>query len=357
MKQEMRGLLLHFGANLWYDEWIDKSKPRSVKAATDYLQLDEALWRETTDRMAAGGLNTVVIDVAESIVYPSHPELAVKGSWSVERFRAELARLRKIGLTPLPKLNFSTAHDTWLKDYGRMVSTPEYYSVRRDVLRDVCEIFDHPEYVHIGFDEEMAEFQKKYAYCVMRQGELWWHDFLFMVKTCEDLGMRAWAWSDYAWWHPCEYIRRTPKSVLLSDWYYPVDFDLRSALARNRWALRNYIDFDNAGFDQVPTGTNYSPELVENFPRLVEFCDAHISPDRLKGYLQTPWAVMIPEYRDLVLRSVDIAVETFRKRGSLPSAAQKRYSAAENAKLVLPPDADAKIAERKRRDPNYNAYW
>ena len=48
MKQEMRGLLLHFGANLWYDEWIDKSEPRSDQVATDYLQLDEALWRETT---------------------------------------------------------------------------------------------------------------------------------------------------------------------------------------------------------------------------------------------------------------------------------------------------------------------
>ena len=357
MKQEMRGLLLHFGANLWYDEWIDKSEPRSDQTATDYLQLDEALWRETTDRMAAGGLNTVVMDVAEAIVYPSHPELAVKGSWSVERFRAELARLRKIGLTPLPKLNFSTAHDTWLKDYGRMVSTPEYYKVCRDVIRDVCEIFDHPECIHIGFDEEMAEFQKKYAYCVVRQGELWWHDFLCMVKVCEDLGMRAWAWSDYAWWHPCEYIRRAPKSVLMSDWYYSGNFDLQSAIARNRWALRNFIDFDNAGFDQVPTGTNHNQKHLDNFPRLVEFCDAHISPDRLKGYIQTPWSVMIPKYRDRVLQAVDIAVETFRNRGPLPSAAQKRYSAAENAKLTLPPDADAKIAEQKRRDPGYNAYW
>ena len=39
VKQEMRGLLLHFGANLWYDEWIDKSEPRSDQVATDYLHL------------------------------------------------------------------------------------------------------------------------------------------------------------------------------------------------------------------------------------------------------------------------------------------------------------------------------
>ena len=356
-RKEMRALLLHFGANVWADEWTDRSKPRSAKVATDYLQLDEALWRETTDRMAAGGLNTVVIDVAEALIYPSHPELAVRGSWSVERFRAELARLRKIGLTLLPKLNFSTAHDTWLKEYGRMVSTPEYYKVCRDVIRDVCEIFDHPEFLHIGFDEEMAEYQKKYVHCVMRQGELWWHDFLFFVKTCEDLGMRAWAWSDYGWWHPCEYVKRTPKSVLLSDWYYSTKFDLQAAIARNRWALRNFIDFDNAGFDQVPTGTYFNASLAENFPRLVDFCDAHIAPHRLKGYLQTPWTVMIPQYHDLTLRAVDIAVETFRKRGALPSAAQRRYSAAENAKLVLPPDADRKIAEQKRREPGYVAHW
>lgn len=66
---------------------------------------------------------------------------------------------------------------------------------------------------------------------------------------------------------------------------------------------------------------------------------------------------MIPKYRDRVLQSVDIAVETFRKRGALPSAAQKRYSAAENAKLVLPPDADERIAEQKKREPGYVAHW
>ena len=281
-RREMRALLLHFGANLWTDEWSDKWKPLRAKVATDHLQLDEALWRETTDRMAAGGLNTVVIDIAEALIYPSHPELAVRGSWSVERFRAELARLRKIGLTPIPKLNFSTAHDTWLKEYGRMVSTPEYYRVCCDLIRDVCEVFDHPEFLHIGFDEEMAEYQKKYVHCVMRQGELWWHDFLFFVKTCEDLGMRAWAWSDYGWWHPCEYVKRTPRSVLLSDWYYSTRFDLQAAIAQNHWALRNFIDFDNAGFDQVPTGTYFNTSLAENFPRLVDFCDAHIAPHRLK---------------------------------------------------------------------------
>ena len=46
-RREMRALLLNFGANLWTDEWSDKWNPLRAKVATDHLQLDEALWRET----------------------------------------------------------------------------------------------------------------------------------------------------------------------------------------------------------------------------------------------------------------------------------------------------------------------
>ena len=358
-KREMRGLLLHFGANLWYETWKRPGKPRSAQVATDYLQLDEGLWRETTDRMAAKGLNTVVIDLAEAVIYPSHPELAVKGSWTVDRFRAELERLRKIGLTPYPKLNFSAAHDTWLKDYGRMLSTPTYYKVCRDLIRDVAEIFDRPEFLHIGMDEELPMYQLPdvYEMCIVRRGELWWHDFLYLVKECEAAGMRAWAWSDYAWWHPRTFVTRCPKSVLLSDWCYCTNFDLAHEVADGRWAIRNFIDFDNAGFEQVPTGSNYNPTVTKGFGPLVDFCDAHIAPERLRGYLQTPWAVMIPKYRDRVLASVDIAAAKFSERGELPSAAQRRYSAEENRKLVLPDDADEQIAARKAKNPNYFAPW
>jgi hypothetical protein len=45
------------------------------------------------------------------MVYPSHPELAVKGSWSPEKMKSELARLRALGLEPIPKRNFSASHD------------------------------------------------------------------------------------------------------------------------------------------------------------------------------------------------------------------------------------------------------
>ena len=65
-----------------------------------------------TQRMQKVRMNMVVIDLGEAIQYQSHPELAVKGTRPVEKFRKELARLRAMGLEPIPKLNFSTTHCT-----------------------------------------------------------------------------------------------------------------------------------------------------------------------------------------------------------------------------------------------------
>ena len=120
----MWAMLLQFGHNMWREVY-------------DHVRLDENLWREVTERFAESGGNLLLIDLAEQVLYPSHPELAVKGTWSPDRMRKELDRLRGLGLEPIPKLNFSTCHDFWLKDYSRMVSTPEYYKVCADVIKDV----------------------------------------------------------------------------------------------------------------------------------------------------------------------------------------------------------------------------
>ena len=244
--KEMRGMFLQLGNNMWSDvpvkDWaLTKKEDLAEVSSLDVLRFDEEVWRRLTDRMVQKGFNAVVMDLGEGCIYPSHPELAVKGSWSAERLQKELARLRGIGIEPIPKLNFSTCHDTWLKEYGRMVSTPEYYRVCADVIRDVCEIFDKPRLLHLGYDEENFGNQRKYAYAVVRQGELWWHDFLFFVKTVEKLGMRPWIWSDYIWRHKDEFLSRMPKSVMQSNWYYRQWFDFESIPKERRVHLESFL--------------------------------------------------------------------------------------------------------------------
>ena len=72
----------------------------------------------------------------------------------------------------------------------------KYYQVCAVLIRDVAEIFDCPRFMHLGYDEETDGHQRKYKYCVVRQGDRWWHDFLWFVKETEKTGMRPWIWSD-----------------------------------------------------------------------------------------------------------------------------------------------------------------
>ena len=67
---------------------------------------------------------------------------------------------RQVSFELIPKLNFSACHDIWLKDYSRMLSTPIYYEVCRDVIQEVCEVFK-PRYFHLGMDEEDEKHVRK----------------------------------------------------------------------------------------------------------------------------------------------------------------------------------------------------
>ena len=306
----MWGALWHMGTNMWSDRPIQKEGKWKtddiyIKNMSDTLRFDEAVWRTLTARMKAAGMNQVVIDLGEALQYQSHPELAVKGSWPVDRFRAELARLRAMGLEPIPKLNFSTTHDTWLKEYSRQISTPVYYKVCADMIREVCEIFDTPRLFHLGYDEESAEYTLRYDYVVVRQGDLWWHDFLFLEKEVEKQGVRPWIWSDYYWNHPAEFLNRMPKSVLQSNWYYEAKFDP----GKNK-CVKAYLDLDKAGFDQVPTGSNWSSDV--NFKGTVAFCRKNLAPERLKGFLMAPWFLTLPEWQEKNMKAIDQVEEVIR---------------------------------------------
>ena len=321
--EEIKAVLLHLGHNMWC-EWL----PQDLQGTLDLgkskpdaeLRCKDEIWRDLTDYAAAKKLNMVMIDVGEGLVFPSHPELAIKGSWSPDKLRAEVRRLKAMGLEPIPKLNFSATHDGWLKDYHRMLTTPAYYAMQREVIRDVWEVFEHPRFFHLGFDEEAAGWIGKRNYFVIRQGELWWHDMLYAVKCVEDLGCRAWIWSDYGWHHP-DFLTRCPKSVLLSDWYYDEclgGFDINNYVAKNnghKERLQQFHDLEKAGFEQVPCGTNWigGARRAKNIGaddvigKLVKLGREVIAPERLKGFMMAPWAACDTEdNRALNRRGIDL---------------------------------------------------
>ena len=299
--EEIRAVLLHMGMNMW-GEWRAPDEPRveGKRFTRDEIYFSEDIWKRTIDHAKKRKYNMVVMDLGEFVKYPSHPELAVKGSWIADRMRDEVRRLRGMGLEPIPKLNFSATHHMWLKEYGRMLSTRPYYQVCADVLRDVSEIFEKPRFIHLGFDEEKVENQRKRLVVCVRQNEMWWHDMLWFVKEVEKLGSRAWIFSDYGWHHP-EFIGKCPKSVLQSNWYYNEDaqgYDIDKMKDWFKPKLRLFADLDKAGFDQIPCPSNWlSPKLKESGRKdnndcadeVVKYCRANIAPDRLKGFMMASW--------------------------------------------------------------------
>lgn len=297
--------LVHLGRNMCSDvpvKSFGKTPPEllSYICYADHLRCDEKVWDDITQRMADVGMNMAVINIGEGIRLESHPELAVEGSWPIEKVRGKLARLRKLGLEPIPKLNFSACHDLWLKDYARMLSTETYYRVCADVIREVIDIFDKPRFFHLGYDEETYANQKNYNFVVLRQHELWWHDFLFFVKTVEDKGVRPWIWSDYIWHNEEAFLKRMPKSVLQSNWYYGKTFD-----PEKRNEVNAYLTLEKAGFDQIPTASNWS--FDESFGLTVDYCREHIAPERLKGFFQTPWKATVEPFRTNIEQAIDLA--------------------------------------------------
>lgn len=296
--------LLHVSYNMW----SDRPDPQTPTAYSDSLQCDDGLWAELTQRMADSGFTMVVLDLGDAVRYESHPEIAVAGAWSTQRLREELGRLRGLGLEPVPKLNFAAGHDAWLGEYARQVSTPTYYRVCGELVAEVAALFDRPRLFHIGMDEETAHHQRRHAYVVVRQHDLWWHDLEYLAGRVTAAGSRPWVWSDQAWRHAEDFYLRMPRSILQSNWYYGEVFDGLAEtgrprdLDRDEYAL-TYLDLDDHGYDQIPTGSNWTNP--QNFERTVEFCRRRLAPERLSGFLQAPWHPTLPAFRDHHLAAID----------------------------------------------------
>lgn len=285
--------LIHLSYNCWEDHLTDEYKDENYQCHTcmdarlwahgyrPNLTFDDNTWNALLQEMVNVGMNMVVMDVGDAVQYESHPEIAVNNAWTKTKLRDELTKMRKMGLEPIPKLNFATTHDIWLGEYARMVSTRKYYDVCRNLIAELIELFNKPRFFHLGMDEETAQHQVKQDYVVIRQNDLWWADLYFLMGEVERNGSRSWIWSDYVWHHPELFFKKMPKSVLQSNWYYGTEFGPEEKPS-------NYYDeLEKHGYDQVPTGSNHSNP--DNFGMTVDYCKEIIEPERLYGFMMAPW--------------------------------------------------------------------
>ena len=288
MKPMIWSYFLQLSNHMWNPIGVPSASPYLVDGSSGVNNnTDIETWDKLVDFIAERQYNMLVIDVGDAIKYDSHPEISAPDAWDKDFLKKKLDEIRAKGIEPIPKLNFSTGHCEWLKEYRLMISTPTYYKVCADLIAEVCEAFGNPRLFHIGMDEEDIGHQTKHGVAIVRQGEHWWHDAFFLFKECEKHGARPWVWSDYYWHHPELFTKNMPKSVLQSNWCYRSLTNPPNEIQQVR--VQTYLDLDRMGFDQVPTSSTWALPYGTNEFETVGWCRDKLSPELLKGFLTVPW--------------------------------------------------------------------
>ena len=312
-------ILVHLGYNMWFEE-------------KDKLEFDHDVWNEIVLEAHKSGINMIVLDLGEGVRYGSHPELAKENSWTREKVREEVKRLKSLGITLIPKLNFSATHHLWLGEYRHMLSSKTYYRVCRDLITEVYYLFDKPDYIHLGMDEEGdPQFIKNFDLVIYRQGELLWHDLQFLCDCVRDMGATPWIWSDICFEHPDEFRKRVkPGSIILSPWYYhaikkehytPIASNPRyveyyskepyksmnlTYVEEDPFCIRfmnNAIPTARDGYAVIPCVSTWSG-CKYNTNDMIEYFKENAPAENVYGFMTAPWKPTTKENLENFIRSI-----------------------------------------------------
>jgi len=303
--EKIWSVLVHLSRDMWLSGVNEKS-----------LNFADDIWDYILEESVKSGINTIVLDVGNGIEYSSHPEIAKNGAWPLSRVRTEVARCKKLGIALIPKLNFSASHDMWLGVYSRMLSTPQYYEVCKDLINEVYELFDKPKYIHLGMDEEDAKHQANYPYCVYRQGELYFHDLRYLIDCVKEAGSTPWIWSCPLFDFTEDFKKHiNPEEVVISPWYYnafrkehytPISSRAEYTAYYNEGEYANmgieYVEEDpflvnvrakaiplmSEGYRYVPCASVFN-RCDYNTMDLVEYFRDNAPDDQIIGYMSAPW--------------------------------------------------------------------
>ena len=161
-----------------------------------------------------------------------------------------------------------------------MIGTKPYYNVCRDVILEICEIFEGPEYLSLCMDEEDDDHLGKRDLTTIRSGELLWNDLRFLFDCTREAGAIPWIAADTLFNNPDDFYKEMgTEDMLISPWYY-------NALRKEHYTRiderQHVIDYYNQSKYKWMNLT-----YVEEDPFLVRFREQAI-PNAKKGYMYLP---------------------------------------------------------------------
>ncbi len=169
------------------------------------------------DEIARAGLNTVIIDVEDAVLYKSHPELRRAYSAPMSDYRRLVTHALKKGLTVVPKLNFAKGtdvHNAWMSPYDEFPDTPAYFDRAMMLVDELIKGLDIGA-IHIGMDEDD------------RGNREFLHTIKELHRRLAERKLRTIMWADVGhMWAPVRHAKfkavlpSIPRDVVMIPWNY-----------------------------------------------------------------------------------------------------------------------------------------
>lgn len=309
-EEKMWAILLQLGSNRLGKPGECCPHPREEEEAYHtYVYSDRETWRNITEYLPSCGINTVVIDIGEALKLDSHPELAIPGSWEKQEFIEELHRLRSLGLTPIPMYNFSCTHNAWMQEYGNMVGTEIYNQVCDDIVCEAIEIFDKPEFFHLGLNNEIPQYQEHYPVKIVRAWGQKTQDALRLFRICMERGVRPWIWADLetveAFGGKERFRENIPKEVLLSNRCFKMV--VRVDGQEDAPTTKLYRELAEWGYEQIPTCYRWAWPF--NAKQTLSYCRDYVEPCGIRGFMTASFLPVTEDYYYGLLYDADLLSE------------------------------------------------
>ena len=204
-----RGFLIHM---THYDPAWNKLKDQEER-------YDKETALDAASAAARAGMNLLIVDVKDAVVYRRLPELRRRYSVPMDELVEIAERAKELGLEVVPKMNFSLSpqhrHSQWFEPHQ---SSPPSRDFWRRGLAAVDEVVDavKPRIVHVGMDEDDTRSPEEYR-----------EDLLRLHRELDRRGLRMAMWADvcHRWraqqrWKEIPAIQSLPRDVILMPWHY-----------------------------------------------------------------------------------------------------------------------------------------
>jgi len=271
---DVRAYLIHI---THYDPvWFDRKESERPFDLEVGLEMVEAL--------ADVGFNTLVVDLADGVEYPSFPELRRHYSVPMSTVQTLVARAREAGMAVVPKLNFSKSpdarhdHNYWFRPHHEPPDDSRYWKTAFRLIDEIVNELKPVKKFFIGMDEDFLRTPEQYVAAVrtLREG-------------LAERGIRTAMWNDTA--HLSGAMFGCVEKALAAEDSLPNDivhgfWDYTPLRPR---AARRVMDMRSKGLE-VWIAPSRRPEEVEAWKRLA-------LQTGCAGMVMTAWSPVTQENR------------------------------------------------------------